>query len=523
VPAQGITSVQGPWRRVIDTARAGKPDPDVLRDLVDGILTPWGAVVSRPGSQALSPMLGTGEAQGLAGLELAGTLYTVGVRGGLLQTYDWTADAWTAVPHTGTTINVTGPVWLGGFFDQLVVSDGVNTPWRTTMGSGTGAYIPVSGPIFGPMPVKDAKLFAVLAGDRRTLVWSEEADLAIGWDTAGYNNAWDLRQTAQGALVAIRASNTALVYQREQSTGQILGSVNDEFQASGTLDDVAARGTLSPFGSVLTADGRLWSVDALGRPYRAAAGVATDDLWLAASATVEDVDRDRLYVAWAAEVPDLDVIAFALPRTAGNLRNTDLVCFDRATGDYVGRQRIGADPAGDLAWGALCADDAGVSRLVVLDHTGRPTVLWRVAEADADPVKALDVTATASAVVPTRVVTAEASVEGADQAAAVQWTGAVLETGRPHAGIPPTLALSTGTSLTYSCETPGHPFGSHDRDGTVITVGPNGRKEIGWQRWGRWLRAAFAPASGDTEGSERFRLWRVTVLGRLRDAAARRR
>lgn len=522
MPAQGVTSVQGPWRRVIDTARAGKPEPDALRDLVDGVLTAWGEAVSRPGTQVLADHPGTGEAQGIACLELAGTTYTLAVVGGVLARYDWTADAWSTLAHTGTTINVTGPVSVRGFFDELVVSDGVNKPWRTTIGSGTGSYLPVSGPLYGDLTVKDAKLFGILAADRRTLVWSEEADLAIGWDTAGYNNAWDLRQTAQGALVAVRASNTALVYQREQSTGQILGSVNAEFQASGTLDDVAARGTLSPFASVLTADGRLWSVDALGRPYRAAAGQTTDDLWLAASATVATVDRDRLYAAWAAEVPDLDVVAFALPRTASSARNTDLCCFDRATGDYVGRLRIGPDPAGDMAWGAVCADDAGVSRLVVLDHTGRPTVLWRQAEADATAARALDVGDTTSVPVPTRVVTAEASAEGADQEAWVQWTGAVLETGRPHAGVPPVLdATGGGTSVAYSCETPGHPFGSHAKDGTVVTVGPAGRKEVGWQRWGRWLRAAFTPATG--AGSERFRLWRVTVLGRLRDAAPRRR
>lgn len=519
MPQPPVTSTQGPWRRVVDTARQGKPDPESLRDLLDGVLLPTGAIASRPGSQVLAAHPSApGEAQGLACLELAGTTYTLAVVGGVLASYDWTADAWTRLAHAGATISVTGPVALVAFFDQLVVSDGVNKPWATTVGSGTGAYLPTSGAWYGLPVVKDAKLEGVLAGDRRTLVWSEEADLTIGFDVAPYNDAWDLRQQSQAALVAVRASNTALVYQREHSTGQILGAVNDDFQASGTHDDVCARGTLSPFASVLDADGRLWSVDSLGRPYRVAPGTAVDDLWLACDATTSTVDRDRLYAAWGGYLADTDTVVLALARDdALPGVNSDLLHFDRTTGDYVGRWRVGSDHA----WGAVCAGDDGVSRLVVLSATGVPTVVWTTAEADRDATKALDVSATGAALVPTRAVLAEAQAEGADQAARIQWTGAIIETGDPTAStVPPVLsAVSSGTTLTYACETPGHGFHPLRNPPITVTVGPSGRKKVGTQRWGRWLRSAFAATAGG--GSERFRLWRVTWIGSVRDAADR--
>jgi hypothetical protein len=271
---------------------------------------------------------------------------------------------------------------------------------------------------------------------------------------------------------------------------------------------------------VLTPDGRLWSVDALGRPYRAAAGTDVDDLWLACQATVGTVDRGQLYRVWGVLHPDLECVGFALPRTVGSTRNTDLLWFDRATGDYVGRWRLAG---GDMAWGALCTDADGETRLVVLTHSGTPYVVWRTAEADADAAKALDVSAAGSALVPTRVVLAEAQAEGADQKAFIQWTTLILETGDPHdASIPPQLSgVSTGTTLTYACETPGHPFGTNPHDFRVVTVGRDGRKEVGLARWGRWMRLRLTPASGP--GSERFRVWRVTAVGSIRDAASGRR
>src|SRR4051812_10299706 len=105
MPQPPVISQQGPWRHVIDTARAGKPDPQALRDLLDGVLLPTGAVASRPGSDSvlLDAHPGApGEAQGLECFELAGTIYTVAVVGGVLATLDWTTGAWTTRTHTGT-------------------------------------------------------------------------------------------------------------------------------------------------------------------------------------------------------------------------------------------------------------------------------------------------------------------------------------------------------------------------------------------------------------------------------------
>jgi hypothetical protein len=523
MPTPTVSVVQGPFRRVIDQQRAGKPDPDALRDLVNGVLDARGAIVSRPGAAALGTHPGApGQAQGIAGMELAGTHYTFAVVGGVLASYDWTADSWTVETHTGTTINVTGAVALVPYFDQLIVSDGVNRPWALTPGSGVGTYLGMSQvPWYGRPVVKDAKLSAIRADTRREWEWSEEADAMLGGGAGGYNNVWDLRQTAQGALVALVADNEAMRYLREGSTGSILGQIGDEYQASGTHDDVAQNlGTHSPFAPLLTEGGTLWSVDALGRPYRVAPGAGVDTLWLACEATVATVDRDQLAAAWGLYLPELDAVAFALPRTSGSTRNTDLLLFDRATGDYAGRWQL---PGGaSWAWGARCVDAEGIERLVALSHDGTPYVVWQDREADEDATKAVDAPASGAVAVATRAVLPEVQQGGAEQAAWCQWTSVILETGDPWAGsVPPVLAPgASGTALTFDTEEPGHAFGS--RDARTVTVGASGRKEVGTQRWGRWLRSAFASADDDAGGA-RFRLWRVTWRGHLRDANARRR
>jgi hypothetical protein len=237
---------------------------------------------------------------------------------------------------------------------------------------------------------------------------------------------------------------------------------------------------------------------------------------------VGTVDRDRLPYAWGLALPDLDVVVFALPRTAASLRNTDLLRFDRSTGDYVGRWTL---PGGaDWAWGAVATGDDGIARLVALDHAGGAWVAWTDAEADAEPAKALDLTTAGAALPPTRAVTAEASQEGADQLAWCQWTNVIVETGEPTGGsVPPVQRTastgSTGTTLAFDVEDPGHPFGTTTP--RTVTVGPAGRRDVGLQRWGRWLRSAWTPALG--AGAERFRLWRLTFLGAARDRASRRR
>lgn len=529
MPREIVTAVYGPWERVVDSSRAGEPDPAALRDCVDAWVGPDGRVLARPGMVQLATHPGApGAGQGIAGMELAGTDYLFAVVGGVLAKYDWATDTWTTCPHVGTAINATGAVALRPFFDQLIVSDGVNRPWSYNPSTNASAYLGCSsGPWYGPPIVRDAKLQAIKADERRTLVWSEEADATIGGDVPPYNDAWDLRQQAQDALTALVATNGTTVYQRSDSTGRILGQVNSEYQASGTHDDLSQkRGTLSPFASLALDDARspgvVWAIDRLGVPYRIKSGSGVEDIGLACRDTVQTVDTSRLFYAWSVYLPDVDAVAFALPRTAGNAYNTDLLLFSRDGGAYLGRWRVptgaGASIA-DFAWGTIASDDSGQVRLVVLDHAGKVAVCWRVDEAARDSTKWLDVTLAGGSALPaTRVVLPDAVLDGADQKVFVQWTTLVLETGAPrNATIPPVLAASGATAVAYEVETPSEPFG-YQLAKTVI-VPRTGKLDVGISRFGRWARVALSAALG---GAQQFALWRVTVIGSKRDTGTRR-
>lgn len=530
MPAPLISVPLGPWERVLDTARAGEADPTALRDLADGYIAPDGRVLGRPGMKALATHPGApGLAQGIAGMRLSATDYTFAVVGGVLASYDWSSDAWTTIALSGVALSSTTPVALVPFFDKLIVSDGVHRPWYYDPASTAMAYLGMETTLgwYGRPVVRDAKLFGIRAGTaRRTVIWSEEADISIGGNAVGYSNLWDLRQTAQEYLTGLVATNNALIYGREHSTGQILGSVNAEFKASGTHDEVSASlGTASPFAMLVTDEGTLWSLTPNGRPYFLRAGAGETPLWLACQNVVATIDRTKLDVAWALYLDDLDAVAFALPSSAGK---TTLALFARETGAYLGRwtpRASGAATSGlvaDFAWGANCTDEDGVTRLALLDSTGKLNVVWRREEAEADTTKQVDTSdGDVQTLPPTRMVLPDAAPKGADQSLFVEWTQAIVEAGNPRDGsVPPVLGTAV-TQIVYDCEVPTVPFNTRPKK--LVSVPASGKKTIGLQRFGRWLRFAIEAFSAPSPSHQRFNVWRVTLVGFARDAQPRRR
>jgi hypothetical protein len=189
-------------------------------------------------------------------------------------------------PAAGVTIDASARrVYLVQFGASLIVSDGVNRPWRTTdahtsVGACTGAYLTdVAQAWYGRPVVYYAKLFGIQATARTTIEWSEELDPDTGYSDATYDNTWVLGLTSSAPLTALCATNDALIYFRRDSIGAISGAVTTDFTTAGTHDAVSSKvGTLAP-ASVQLIDGTIWFVATDGRPYRYRVGGLPEELW----------------------------------------------------------------------------------------------------------------------------------------------------------------------------------------------------------------------------------------------------
>ena len=157
------------------------------------------------------------------------------------------------------------------FGNSLIMSDGVSVPKRfydvnSTAGTSSSGTL-TDAPIFYGQPVVYyAKLFAIKNAERNVIVWSEENDPTIGYETTPYSNSWELGQTSQEPLYALAATNEALYYFRARSTGAIRGAVTPEFTTDGTHEGISqTQGTVSPDG-VCTVGERVFFIDADAQP-----------------------------------------------------------------------------------------------------------------------------------------------------------------------------------------------------------------------------------------------------------------
>ena len=288
----------GPFSGVRATYRLGTVQPGDLLWLqnchVDG-----GAVVSRPGVRLASPTSPDGITAGAHScqlihefIKLDGTRLIVGVWNGLVHTYDSTGDSWTEVlgasDFSGQSItrSTTAQWYAVTFNNQVVFTDGTNVPfmWDGTTNGGLTKLTNV--PVFYGQPtVHYAKLFAIKATDRATIVWSEEVDAATGYEQSGYNNTWTLRQTGSVPLTVIRGTNTGLFYWREEGIGVIDGAVTSDFSSTGTDDAISSTiGILSPEG-VEWHGGLFWFVDQHGRMWAMSPSGQMQPLWKDMEAT----------------------------------------------------------------------------------------------------------------------------------------------------------------------------------------------------------------------------------------------
>lgn len=184
----------------------------------------------------------------------------------------------TAAQLVSAGITATLGYGLAFFNDKLVV--GTTDPsakpwtWNGTTGDGLDEIAAAPNGAFCPA-VRSAKLFFIvsLGGHAygEEMVWSEENDETVGYDSGGYNNAWRLFQTSQAPLAAIIGTNAGLyVWRLGQGILCIRGEVNDTFQTTSTRDGISTTiGTqdFAPFSHpFVTTDGEILFCDQYRRP-----------------------------------------------------------------------------------------------------------------------------------------------------------------------------------------------------------------------------------------------------------------
>lgn len=331
--------IAGPFRGMRDAPEATTLDPALASLVQNMVRTPGpvgGGLTGRPGFTGMSTgvaisgtiwddiwgdiwgdiWLGTSAATGALGApgartgqavltwtDAAGVRITVAVCGGLIYTYDWTADTWTEDVTTANlttnsvTLSTSAKVALVPFADGLVVSDGVNTPFWWDGSSGAGGITKMTNaPIFyGPPTVYYSKLIGIKASARRTMVWSEEGDPNLGYEAGGYNNAWDNPGGYADPLTAVVGTNEALYVFRERVSLGITGAIGPDFATAGTRANLSERvGTLSPWGTIVVPQGVV-IVDADAQPWLMRFGQAEPTgLWSDCRQTVRDTPRAAL-------------------------------------------------------------------------------------------------------------------------------------------------------------------------------------------------------------------------------------
>jgi hypothetical protein len=364
-------------------------DPKFARDLVNVMpldLTRPSTFVGRPGSDKLiSTQLGTGGGS-FTWTSRVGQLVHHFVRedggertliwvGGHLYNYNPTTDSAQEVTAGSVTWNQTGRYYAVTFGDTVIYHDGTNTPRTKEPISNAGAEI-TNAPIFYGQPVVYyAKLFAIKAAERSVIVWSEENDPTIGYETVPYSNSWQLGQTDQEPIYALCGRNEDLVWFRARSIGSIRGAVTPEFTTDGTHLGISETvGTISPDG-VCRVGERVFFISADAVPHVIDGGKAREIEGFAE--TVRGLDKTKLDKAITRYDPTTGLVYFGLVEI-GQENPSCILCVNPVTNTAVGVWRGFTFTAlGIVKPGIATAPqssgltvEVGLPALVHLDDTG---------------------------------------------------------------------------------------------------------------------------------------------------------
>lgn len=376
-----VTIQVGPWVGMNDASdpTAAKADRVALAQNVYVAPGPEGtAFVGRPGFSLMGDTLtrlGTGSNRTVQWLgefvEPDGTRHCIAIVGGQFYTYNFALGEWTETLDAGDfsgasiTVSVANRIYAVPFFGQLLVSDGTNVPWLWDGTAGAGLTKCTNCPVlYGAPRVYYGKVFGIKATDRATLVWSEEGDANLGYDTSPYSNAWTLVATGSDPLTAIGARNEALAVFRERQTQRVLGAVSTDFQSAGTQADAAIDvGTTVP-ETFEVGQGTLF-VDADAGPYLLPPAGPPVALWPWSQQTTRTVPRSELDRVQFAAHPELNLVLVAMPEP-NQTECTIALCYDADTLTLVGlwrgftMQRVG-----------VVRDASGTPRLMHGETDGR--------------------------------------------------------------------------------------------------------------------------------------------------------
>lgn len=262
---------------------------------------------------------------------------------------DATVATATDITPGAVTISTTARIYCVSFAGLLIVSDGVNKPWKYDPATATATYLPIDTAVsawtaYGPPVVYGGKLVFILASKggvtyQNTFVWSEEVDPSLGYYQNGYTNFWTLFQTSADRLTCLVATNAGLYYFRPDSIGFITGTVNAAFQTTAQHDAISTTvGTLSPAAVVLVDEG-VYFIDRRLRPHRLARG-RLEELWRAApdvggTSDVGTSGSPLIETApGACYVPEVRAVLFECSAQGGPGHSPFV--YDVATGAYFG-------------------------------------------------------------------------------------------------------------------------------------------------------------------------------------------
>ena len=330
-----------------------------------------GGLEGRPGYSQIGATL-TGRAQLIFQFsKLNGSEYTVVISGGKFYVYNWgtntLVETLTAAQLAGAAISLHASAKVSAviFADQMVISDGVNTPWMWDGTTGAGMTKLTNAPVaYGQPTVYYAKLFFIKNAERTTIVWSEENLANTGYEAGGYNNAWTLGQTDQESLYAIFGTNSALYYWRANSMGSITGAVTNDFRSTGTQDGISQSiGTTSPW-SVLFHNDAFFFIDAQGHPQRyvLGAGMQYPPIWHDAKETTARLSAIKFSNIRALYRPAEDVVQIPYTPIGVDENNLSLL-YGSDTGEFLAVWQY----ATNVAEIALVKNGAGA--LVVIHGT----------------------------------------------------------------------------------------------------------------------------------------------------------
>ncbi len=245
-----------------------------------------GGLTGRPGFALLSSGNGS-RAQGVEDFEkYDGTRYTIYVYSGELYSVNWGALTTSKVITTANlsgqsiTLSSTARVSMLVYTNKLVISDGTNVPfmWDGTTNGGLTKLTNCPA-LYGPPTVYYGKLFGIKASNRSTFVWSEENDATIGYETGGYNNAWDFTQADPERLTRLLGSNEALYVFKAHSVTAVSGAVDEDFVTSGTRSSISETvGTTAPWSVIYSRRTVFW-LDRDGKPHMVRAGGEAIPIW----------------------------------------------------------------------------------------------------------------------------------------------------------------------------------------------------------------------------------------------------